>query len=113
MSSISKSLETMLEEIHKDGDVSMDEYKRLQTEADRRWIAVTEELGPNTTLTAFQSAMDVAMHLLYLSVEHVQKQEVTDLGEAYVKDAVHAQVEYLRAGTELTLKLLRAGQNRL
>ena len=110
--SISKSLEDLLNEIYKDDEVSMTEFKHLQNEADRRWEKVVGELGPNSTLTAFQSSMDVTMQLLYLSAERAASQEVTDLGEAYVKDAMFAQVEYLRAGTHLALELLKVGPNR-
>ena len=69
--------------------------------------------GPNTTLLAFQKAMDVAMHMLHLSVEHTKKQELTDLGEAIVKDAVTAQVEYVKAGCALSLRALKVGPNTL
>ncbi len=44
-------------------------------------------------MLAFQKAMDVAMHMLHLSVERIKKQELADLGEANVNDAVTAQVE--------------------
>ena len=90
---ISRSLENLLDTIYKDGNVTFDEFKTLQKESDRRWEAVMEELGKNNTLISFQSAMDVALHLLYLSVEHIKNQELTDFGEALVKDAVIAQVE--------------------
>lgn len=113
MRAVSKSLEKLLSDIHEDGDVSMCEFKVLQAESDRRWEAVIGELGPNTTLLAFQSAMDVAMHLLHLSVTHIKNQELTDLGEAIVKDAIVAQVEAVRVGTELSLKQLRVGPNTL
>jgi len=113
MRAISKSLEKLLSDIHEDGDVSMCEFKVLQAESDRRWEAVIGELGPNTTLLSFQSAMDVAMHLLHLSVTHIKNLELTDLGEAIVKDAIVAQVEAVRVGTELSLKQLRVGTNTL
>lgn len=110
--STSKSLEDLLNDIYKDDEVSMNEFKQLRAEADQRWEKVIGELGTNSTLTAFQSSMDVAMQLLYLSAERAASQEVTDLGEAYVKDAMFAQVEYLRAGTHLAMKLLQVGPNR-
>ncbi|AZF25010.1 hypothetical protein [Pseudomonas sp. R2-60-08W] len=109
--SISKSLETLLNDIYADDEVSLAEYKTLQAEADLRWQKVIDELGPNNTLKSFQNSMDISMHLLYLSAEYAALQEVTDLGEAYVKDAMYAQVEYIQAGTQLALKLLRVGQN--
>ncbi|AXM97860.1 hypothetical protein ACU5P1_03840 [Pseudomonas plecoglossicida] len=113
MSVISKSLEELLAAIYADDKVSMREFLTLQEDADRRWDKVIDELGPNTTLLAFQKAMDVAMHMLHLSVEHIKKQELTDLGEAIVKDAVTAQVEYVRAGCALSLRALKVGPNTL
>ncbi|QLG95248.1 hypothetical protein HZF02_26370 [Pseudomonas yamanorum] len=113
MRAISKSLETLLSDIYEDGDVSMEEFKSLQAESDRRWEAVVRELGPNNTLLTFQSSMDVALHLLHLSVIHIKNQELTDLGEAIVKDAIVAQVEAVRVGAELSLKQLRVGPNSL
>jgi hypothetical protein len=113
MKNISKSLEELLAQIYADKKVSISEFLVLQEESDRRWNKVIDELGPNNTLLSFQSAMDVAMHLLYLSVEHIKKQELTDLGEAVVKDAIVAQVEAVRAGCELSLKALKVGPNTL
>lgn len=110
---ISRSLENLLNTVYKDGDVTFEEFKTLQKESDRRWEAVMEELGKNNTLISFQSAMDVALHLLYLSVEHIKNQELTDFGEALVKDAVIAQVEAVRVGAELSLKQLKVGPNTL
>ncbi|MBU0937316.1 MAG: hypothetical protein KJ715_00020 [Gammaproteobacteria bacterium] len=113
MRDISKSLEKLLSDIYEDGDVSLMEFKALQAESDRRWEAVINELGQNNTLLSFQSAMDVAMHLLYLSVTHIKNQEITDFGEAIVKDAIVAQVETVRVGAELSLKQLKVGPNTL
>lgn len=110
---VSRSLENLLTTIYEDGDVTFEEFKNIQKESDRRWEAVMEELGQNNTLVSFQSAMDVALHLLYLSVEHIKNQELTDFGEAIVKDAVIAQVEAVRVGAELSLKQLRVGPNTL
>lgn len=110
---ISRSLENLLSTIYEDGDVSFEEFKNLQAESDRRWELVTQELGKNNTLVSFQSAMDVAMHLLYLSATHIKNQEITDFGEAIVKDAIVAQVETIRAGAELSLKQLKVGPNTL
>ncbi|NIE74069.1 hypothetical protein F3J45_06360 [Pantoea sp. Ap-967] len=111
MANISKSLQALLENIYADDQVSKQEFLQLQEESDRRWDKVVDELGADNTLLSFQKAMDVAMHLLYLSVEHVKAQELTDLGEAIVKDAVIAQVEAIRAGSELSLKALKVGKN--
>ncbi|MHC8317801.1 hypothetical protein [Pseudomonas sp. LB3P31] len=106
MSFISKSLEEMLNEIYQDGRISFTEYRVLRDDADRRMEAVTQELGHHNNLTAFQKAMDVAMQLLQQSIIDAKKAELTDTGEALVKDAVVAQVEYLRAGAHLALRLL-------
>ncbi len=57
-------------------------------------------------MTAFQKAIDVAMQLLQTSVIDAKKDKLTDTGEAIVKDAITAQVEYLRAGSQLALRLL-------
>lgn len=108
---ISRSLEKLLKDIYEDNDVSLIEFKKLQTESDRRWEGVIEKFGNDSTLIAFQSAMDVALHLLYLSVDHIKHQAPSDFNEAVVKDAVIAQVETARAGAELALKQLPAGPN--
>ncbi|WP_313458345.1 hypothetical protein [Pseudomonas sp.] len=113
MSVISKSLEELLATIYADNKVSMNEFLQLQAESDRRWEKVIDQLGPNTTLLAFQQSMDVAMHMLHLSVEHIKKQELTDLGEAVVKDAISAQVEAVRAGCLLSFKALKVGPKTL
>ncbi|CAI8760686.1 hypothetical protein EMIT0P218_170012 [Pseudomonas sp. IT-P218] len=57
-------------------------------------------------MTAFQKAMDVAMQLLQSAVIDAKKARLSDTDEAIVKDAVTAQVEYLRAGSQLALRLL-------
>ena len=57
-------------------------------------------------MTACQKAMDVAMQLLQSAVIDAKKARLSDTGEAIVKDAVTAQVEYLRAGSQLALRLL-------
>ncbi|ROM46505.1 hypothetical protein BK649_24200 [Pseudomonas canadensis] len=110
---LSRSLEHLLNTLYQDDDITMGEFKRLQAESDIRWENVIKELGHNNTLTSFQSAMDVALHLLYLSVEHIKHQELSDFNEALVKDAVHAQVEAVRAGANLALKQLQVGPNTL
>ena len=46
------------------------------------------------------------MQLLQTCVIDAKKAELTDTGEAIVKDALTAQVEYLRAGSHLALRLL-------
>lgn len=106
MSYLSKSLEDLINEMYRDGRVSVDEYTQLRDDADRRMDAVVCEFGLHNNLTALQKAMDVVMQLTQMSIIDVKKAELTDTGEAIVKDAIIAQVEYLRAGTLLALKLL-------
>lgn len=102
----SKSLEEMISEMYQDGRVSFIEYKALRDDADRRMDAVVGEFGLHNNVTAFQKAMDVAMQLLQLAIIDAKNAKLTDTGEAIVKDAVVAQVEYLRAGSDLALHLL-------
>ncbi|MCS4309739.1 MULTISPECIES: hypothetical protein [Pseudomonas] len=106
MTPLSKSLEQLLDDIYKDDNVSFVEYKTLRDDADRRMDAVIKEFGLHNNVTAFQKAIDVAMQLLQTSVIDAKKATLTDTGEAIVKDAVTAQVEYLRAGSQLALRLL-------
>lgn len=67
--------------------------------------AVVQAFGRHNNVTAFQKAMDVAIQLLQTSVIDAKKTRLTDTGEAIVKDALTAQVEYLRAGSQLALRL--------
>lgn len=106
MTTISKTLEALINEIYQDGSVSVVEYRTLRDDADRRMDAVIREFGQHNNVTAFQKAMDVAMQLLQTAVIDAKKAALTDTGEAIVKDAVVAQVEYLRAGSQLALRLL-------
>ncbi|WP_339454075.1 hypothetical protein [Pseudomonas sp. EA_5y_Pfl2_R50] len=106
MTPISKTLEELINDIYQDGSVSVVEYRTLRDDADRRMDAVVREFGQHNNLTAFQKAMDVAMQLLQTSVIDAKQARLTDTGEAIVRDAVTAQVEYLRAGSELSLRLL-------
>ncbi|MET1067697.1 MAG: hypothetical protein ABWY28_06805 [Pseudomonas prosekii] len=106
MPAISKSLEEMINEMYQDGRISLIEYQTLRDDADRRMDAVICEFGPHNNLTAFQKSMDVSMQLLQLAVIDAKKAKLTDTGEAIVRDAVVAQVEYLRVGSDLALHLL-------
>jgi len=106
MTPISKTLEELINEIYQDGNVSVVEYRALRDDADRRIDAVVGEFGLHNNVTAFQKAMDVAMQLLQSAVLDAKKARLSDTGEAIVKDAVTAQVEYLRAGSQLALRLL-------
>ena len=100
------ALEQMLLEIYKDGSASITEFQQLRDNADERMDAVIREFGLHNNITAFQKAMDVAMQLLQLSVIDAKKAKLTDTGEAIVKDALVAQVEYLRVGSDVALHLL-------
>ena len=106
MTPLSKSLEELITDIYKDDNVSVTEYRTLRDDADRRIAAVIKEFGRHNNVTAFQKSIDVAMQLLQASVIDSKKAKLTDTGEAIVKDAVTAQVEYLRAGSQLALRLL-------
>ena len=106
MTPISKTLEELINEIYQDGNVSVVEYRALRDDADRRMDPVVREFGQHNNVTAFQKAMDVAMQLLQSAVLDAKKAKLSDTGEAIVKDAVTAQVEYLRAGSQLALRLL-------
>lgn len=106
MTPLSKSLEELITDIYKDDNVSVTEYRILRDDADRRMAAVIKEFGLHNNITAFQKSIDVAMQLLQTSVIDAKKAKLTDTGEAIVKDAVTAQVEYLRAGSQLALRLL-------
>jgi hypothetical protein len=106
MTPISKTLEELINEMYQDGNVSVVEYRALRDDADRRMDAVVREFGQHNNVTAFQKAMDVAMQLLQSAVLDAKKARLSDTGEAIVKDAVTAQVEYLRAGSQLALRLL-------
>ncbi|MGY1881145.1 hypothetical protein [uncultured Pseudomonas sp.] len=106
MTPLSKSLEELITDIYKDDNVSVTEYRTLRDDADRRMAAVIKEFGLHNNITAFQKSIDVAMQLLQTSVIDAKKAKLTDTGEAIVKDAVTAQVEYLRAGSQLALRLL-------
>ncbi len=106
MTPLSKSLETLITDIYQDDNVSVTEYRTLRDDADRRMAAVVKEFGLHNNVTAFQKAVDVAMQLLQTSVIDAKKAKLTDTGEAIVKGAVTAQVEYLRAGSQLALRLL-------
>ncbi|WP_426216452.1 hypothetical protein [Pseudomonas sp. DWRC2-2] len=106
MTPLSKSLEDLITDIYQDDNVSVTEYRTLRDDADRRMAAVIKEFGLHNNITAFQKSIDVAMQLLQTSVIDAKKAKLTDTGEAIVKDAVTAQVEYLRAGSQLALRLL-------
>jgi len=102
----SKSLENLLKDIYQDDNVSISEYMALRDDADQRMNRVIEEFGSHNSLTAFQKSMDVTMQLLQQSILQTKKASLSDTGAAIVKDALTAQIEYLRAGSLLALNLL-------
>lgn len=107
MTPISKTLEQVIRGLYQDGNVSVTEYRQLRDNADRRTHGGGHQrVWPAQQHHRLQKAMDVAMQLLQLSVIDAKKAQLTDTGEAIVKDAVVSQVEYLRAGSELALHLL-------
>jgi predicted transcriptional regulator len=106
MTPISKTLEELINDIYQDDNVSVVEYRTLRDDADRRMDAVIQEFGLHNNVTAFQKSMDVAMQLMQTAIIDAKKAKLTDTAEAIVKDAVAAQVEYLRAGSQLALRLL-------
>lgn len=103
----SGSLDDLLNTLYADGETSVQEYQSIRDEADKRLEKLIELFGtPNGTLTAYMNSMDVTMQLLQLAALQAKKAQLTDTGEAIVRDALLAQVEYLRAGANLVLRLL-------
>lgn len=103
---ISKSLEAMLKTIYADKSVNLVEFQALAQEADQRWERVIGALDEASTLVAFQKAMDVACHLLHLSVQELRGEDFSLAEKSIVKDAILSQVEYLRAGALMSTALL-------
>lgn len=104
---ISGTLEDLLKAVHADGAVSIKEYEHVRDEADRRMEKLITLFGTrNSTLTAYMNSMDVTMQLLQLTALQAKRAKLTDTGEAIVRDALMAQVEYLKAGAKLVLRLL-------
>ncbi|MEB3901605.1 hypothetical protein WCE02_17975 [Pseudomonas juntendi] len=103
----SGSLEDLLSAIYADGCVSAQEYRAIRDEADKRIETLIGLLGSrNSTLTAYMNSMDVTMQLLQLAALQAKKAKLTDTGKAIVRDALQAQLEYLKAGTHLVLTQL-------
>jgi len=100
---ISKSQEELLEDILSDNKVSYSEYKLIRDEADARFEALISEFGSNNDLTAFQKSADVTVQLMQNAVLDVKKSQLTDLGDAIVKDAIKAQLNYMQLATKLFL----------
>jgi len=104
---ISGTLEELLKTIASDGVISIEEYQQVREEADKRMENLIGLFGTrNSTLKAYMNSMDVTMQLLQLTALQAKNAKLTDTGEAIVRDALMAQVEYLRAGANLVLRLL-------
>lgn len=104
---ISGALEDLLNATQSDGLISIEEYEQIRDEADKRMENLINLFGTrNSTLTAYMNSMDVTMQLLQLTALQAKKAKLSDTGEAIVRDALMAQVEYLRAGANLVLRLL-------
>lgn len=103
---ISKSQETLLDEILEDNQVNFSEFKAIRDEADARFEKLISEFGSNNDITAFQKSADVTVQLMQNAVIGVKKEKLSDLGEAIVKDAVKAQINYIQLATKLFLDKL-------
>lgn len=104
---ISGTLDELLKTIASDGVISIEEYQQVREEADKRMENLIGLFGTrNSTLKAYMNSMDVTMQLLQLTALQAKNAKLTDTGEAIVRDALMAQVEYLRAGANLVLRLL-------
>jgi hypothetical protein len=102
----SETLDALVKETDGDATVTIREYMMLRDEADRRMDDVTAKFGKHNNLDTFKKSMDVSVQLLQLRVMQAKEAELTQHDEAVVKDAVRAQVEYLRVGCDLALSLL-------
>ena len=106
MSNISKSQEELMAEIFEDGKISYSEFKQIRDEADARFERLVTEFGANNDITAFQKSADVTVQLMQNSVLDAKKEKLSDLGEAIVKDAIKAQINYIQVATKLFLDKL-------
>lgn len=104
--SISKSQEELLNEILLDNVVSYIEFKEIRDEADYRFEKLIAEFGANNDITAFQKSADVTVQLMQNAVLDVKKEKLTDLGNAIVKDAISAQLNYIILASKLFLDKL-------
>ena len=103
---ISKSQEELLSEILFDNKVSFSEFKQIRDEADYRFEKLIAEFGANNDLTAFQKSADVTVLLMQNAVLDAKKENLTDLGDAIVKDAISAQLNYIILASKLFLNKL-------
>ena len=106
MSNISKSQEELLAEIFEDNKISFSEYKQIRDEADARFEKLISEFGSNNDVTAFQKSADVTVQLMQNVVLDIKKENISDVGEAIVKDAIKAQINYIQVATKLFLDRL-------
>jgi len=100
---ISKSQEELLKDILSDNKVSYSEFKAIRDEADARFETLINEFGSNNDLTAFQKSADVTVQLMQNTVLNVKEEQLSDLGNAIVKDAIKAQLNYIMLATKLFL----------
>lgn len=103
----SASLEELLGDVNADGKITAAEFQSLRDDADKRMEKLVELFGKrNSNLTAYMNSADVTMQLLQLAVLDAKKAKLTGTGAAIVRDALVSQVEYLKAGAHLALKVL-------
>ncbi len=98
---IAKSTEQMLQEVYADGRVSVGEFRQLRDTADEKCAAVEAQLGRNNDLTALQKSADVTVQLMQNVAIDIEREDLSDLGQAMVLDAMQAQFAYLRAAIDM------------
>ena len=96
MEHISNDQKELLNEINADGHVSYSEFQTIRDKADERFDAVVEELGLHSDLAAFQKSADVTVQLLKSAALEIKGAAISDLGKSISKDAVKAQLNYIR-----------------
>lgn len=103
----SASLEALLSDVNADGKITVTEFQSLRDDADKRMEKLVELFGKrNSNLTAYMHSVDVTMQLLQLAVVDAKKAKLSGTGAAIVRDALVSQLEYLKAGAQLALKVL-------
>ncbi len=93
-------------EILEDNKITFSEYKKVRDEADLKFEKLISEFGSNNDMTAFQKSSDVTVQLMQNAVLDAKKEKLTDLGEAIVKDAIKAQINYIQVATKLFIDKL-------
>lgn len=107
MTEISQSSGEIYKKVYANGIVSGGEYQMLRDDADlriKKLIEGSSHFKQHSNITAFQKSMDVTMQLLQLSVLEAKKIDLNDADKTMFKDAMIAQVGYLRTGSELFLQ---------